>query len=65
MIVCLCNGFTDRDIKRVAQEGGVVDGEEAYAALGGTFCCGSCRCMADALVEDNVTTPAPVLMAAE
>lgn len=65
MIVCLCNGFTDRDIKRVAMEGGVTNGEEAYAALGGNYCCGSCQCMADQLVEDNAIKPSGMMIAAE
>lgn len=66
MIVCVCNGYSDKDIKRITQEGGVNTSEDVYAALGGTFCCGSCRCFADQLVEDNLApASAGILLAAE
>ena len=41
MYVCLCHGFTDRDVRRVVSAGGSTVGE-IYQALGYTPRCGKC-----------------------
>ncbi|WP_374762963.1 (2Fe-2S)-binding protein [Yunchengibacter salinarum] len=63
MYVCLCNGYTDRDIRESARQTGAQDADTAYMALGGGFCCGSCRDCAEDLVESERT--APLMLAAE
>ncbi|TNE64298.1 MAG: hypothetical protein EP335_07470 [Alphaproteobacteria bacterium] len=63
MYVCLCNGYTDRDIRNAVREGGVRTAEEAYLSLGNGFCCGACQDCACQLVEEEL--PNQRLLAAE
>ncbi|MFC3050517.1 (2Fe-2S)-binding protein [Kordiimonas pumila] len=63
MYVCLCNGYTDSQIKKVVHEGGVSTAEEAYMALGSGFCCGACKDCANEIVGAEL--PKRTLMAAE
>ena len=63
MYVCLCNGYTDRDIRAAVREGGVSSAEDAYMSLGNGFCCGACRDCATSVVEEEL--PSRRLLAAE
>ncbi|WP_417462284.1 (2Fe-2S)-binding protein [Kordiimonas sp.] len=54
MYVCLCNGYTDREIRSAVREGGVNCVDEAYMSLGNGFCCGACRDCATNLVEEEL-----------
>ena len=63
MYVCICNGYTDKQIKSTVRQGGVQDAEETYQALGNGFCCGACRDCAEKIVADEL--PNQTLMAAE
>ena len=63
MYVCMCNGYTDKDIRRVVQRGGVTCATDAYAALGSGFCCGTCKDCAEEVVSEEL--PSITLMAAE
>ena len=63
MYVCLCNGYSDKDIKSVVREGGVCSAEDAYQALGSGFCCGSCRDCAEDIVSQEL--PNVTVLAAE
>lgn len=63
MYVCLCNGYTDKQIRGAVREGGVSTAEEAYLALGNGFCCGSCVDCASDLVEKEL--PNQRVLAAE
>jgi bacterioferritin-associated ferredoxin len=57
MYVCLCNGLTDRDIRRVA---GPSDGSvsQVYRALGCAPQCGKCVPVVRQMVSD-APAPAP------
>ncbi|MDG2316279.1 MAG: (2Fe-2S)-binding protein [Gammaproteobacteria bacterium] len=50
MYVCICNGHSDRDIKRVAQSG-VSCARDIYIQLGKPMRCGRCIDMAEELVQ--------------
>ena len=63
MYVCLCNGYTDKQIRGAVREGGVSTAEEAYLSLGNGFCCGSCADCASDLVEKEL--PNQRVLAAE
>ena len=63
MYVCLCNGYTDRQIRSAVREGGVNTAEEAYLSLGNGFCCGACVECANSLVEEEL--PSRRMLAAE
>lgn len=63
MYVCICNGYTDKDIRNAVQQGGVNTAEEAYVSLGSDFNCGACRDCACDLVQEEL--PKRTLMAAE
>ncbi len=63
MYVCLCNGYTDRDIRSAVRQGGVHTAEDAYLSLGNGFCCGQCRDCANNLVEEEL--PNQRVLAAE
>lgn len=42
MYVCVCNGLTDRDIRRVIDERRLTRADEVYAALHCAPQCGTC-----------------------
>jgi bacterioferritin-associated ferredoxin len=65
MYVCICNGVTDADIRRVADEG-CRDLHELTMRTGCGSNCGSCRELAaEILLESrSQTLPLPVLRAA-
>ena len=72
MYICMCNGYTDKDIAAAVNTGGAATAEDAYAALGNGFCCGACRDCAEDLVADltetsigNPVAARTVLLAAE
>ena len=48
MFVCLCNGYTDRDILDAARECTTLD--EIYERLGGEPQCGGCLDYAESLI---------------
>jgi len=54
MYVCLCNGYTDSQIRDAVHDGGVNTPEEVYQALGNGFCCGSCRDCASSVVDEEL-----------
>lgn len=63
MYVCLCNGYTDSEIKTAVRENGVQSADDAYASLGNGFCCGACRECASEIVEAEL--PHQRILAAE
>jgi len=63
MYVCICNGYTDKQIRGVVREGGVHSAEDAYQALGNGFCCGACEDCANDLIADEL--PNQRVLAAE
>jgi bacterioferritin-associated ferredoxin len=65
MYVCICNGVTDADIRRVADEG-CRDVHELTMRTGCGSNCGSCRELAaEILLESrSQTLPLPVLRVA-
>lgn len=66
MYVCICNGHTDHDIRRIAARDGSDCVDQTYAALGGAVCCGSCRDCAKEIIDDTLAQIAtPMLVAAE
>lgn len=50
MYVCLCHGYTDSQISRLAEEG-VTSAAEAYERLGETPECGKCLDEAQAVID--------------
>ena len=65
MYVCLCNGYTEKQIAKTAADTGISCAEKVYESLGGGFCCGTCRDCAQQLVDDVVASEPLTLMAAE
>lgn len=63
MYVCLCNGYTDKQIRGAVREGGVSTAEEAYLSLGNGFCCGACEDCANDVVSEEL--PNRRILAAE
>ena len=63
MYVCVCNGYTDGEIRNAVREGGVNTAEEAYPSLGNGFCCGTCKDCASDLVAAEL--PNRRILAAE
>ncbi len=63
MYVCICNGITDRDIKRAVQRGAETLGC-LQAELSVSTCCGQCEdraveCLQRALTEELACVLAP------
>ena len=50
MYICLCNGYRESEIRRVAREGGTV-ASDAYVALGNGPCCGKCLDTAQSVID--------------
>ena len=65
MYVCICNGVTDADIRRVADEG-CRDLHELTMRTGCGGNCGSCRELAAEILRESRSQalPLPVLRAA-
>jgi len=63
MYVCVCNGYTDKEIKTAVRENGVKTAEEAYLSLGNGFCCGTCADCANDIVTAEL--PFQRVLAAE
>jgi len=57
MLVCICNGISDSEIKKTLQEG-AASFEEVHARLGVAGCCGECECYARELVQENLAAAA-------
>jgi bacterioferritin-associated ferredoxin len=51
MIVCLCRGLSERDLRRLVAEG-LESTEEISGSCGAGADCGACLSMIDRLVED-------------
>lgn len=51
MYVCICNGVTDREIRRAARNG-AASVSELRAELGVASSCGSCATLAQELIND-------------
>lgn len=54
MLVCFCNGVSDRKIRRLVREG-AFSGREVARACGAGASCGSCRRAVYALVEETLS----------
>lgn len=66
MYVCLCNPFTDKDVRKALSDEGVkkTPGQVYKACSGGQKpCCGTCLCMIREQIEEHKDHM--VLMAAE
>lgn len=53
MLVCHCNGVSDRHIRRVVREGAVTASDVARATGAGS-CCGGCREAIDEVVHSEL-----------
>lgn len=51
MYVCVCNGFTDRQIRGLAEGGGYRSAAGVHRALGGRVRCGKCLPMVAEMVR--------------
>ncbi|MGM0574597.1 MAG: (2Fe-2S)-binding protein [Myxococcota bacterium] len=58
MIVCLCEGVSDREIKRAARRGASTVGAVARTTGAGTGC-GRCRCTVRDLLRQVAQHPDP------
>ncbi len=56
MLVCFCNGVSDRKIRRLVREG-ASSVREVARACGAGVSCGSCRRAVHALVEETLGEP--------
>lgn len=54
MLVCICNGVSDSQIKQTLKDG-ASSFEEVHARLGVAGCCGECECYARSLVEQSLS----------
>lgn len=61
MFVCLCNGYRDKELREMAQEG-VRDVDDAYERLGGGPKCRRCVTFAQDILnrEAGEVEPAPL-----
>lgn len=59
MYVCMCNGLTDRDIRRASDQGHRTVAS-AYGALGAQVCCGQCVPMARELITKQAQLDANI-----
>lgn len=50
MYICLCNGYREAELRRVAREG-IASAAEAYNALGNGPCCGRCLDCAQQIID--------------
>ncbi len=57
MYVCLCNGYRDSELRRLAQDG-VSCAVEAYRSLGKGPCCGRCLETAQQIIDETRRAPA-------
>lgn len=53
MYICICNGITERDIRRACTEEGVQSLRELERCLGVGAGCGLCRSAAQELLSDH------------
>ena len=53
MIVCLCRGLSERDLRRMVAAGAAQSTEEISAACGAGADCGACLSMLDRLVDET------------
>jgi len=51
MYVCLCNAYTESDIRAAAAEGART-ADEAYCSIGDGPCCGRCIATAQQIIDD-------------
>ncbi len=58
MLVCFCNGISDRKIRRLVREG-ASSWREVARACGAGASCGGCRPAVHALVEETRGEPDP------
>ena len=56
MYVCICNGITDKQIRRAA-EAGVRDIRQLQSTLGVATGCGSCKQQATEILGEHRTAP--------
>jgi len=53
MLICHCNGVSDRHIRRVVRDGAVTASQVAQATGAGS-CCGGCRGAIEEIVHSEV-----------
>ncbi len=53
MIVCLCEGLSDRDLREVVRDG-ATSRYELSLRTGAGRCCGSCRCDLRQIVHEEL-----------
>jgi bacterioferritin-associated ferredoxin len=54
MLVCICNGITDKDIENAIHEGATGFGD-VRSSLGVGGCCGQCASYAKELVKSTIS----------
>lgn len=52
MIICLCEGLSDRDLRKVVRDG-ATSRWELSVRTGAGRCCGSCRCDLKQIVREE------------
>ena len=57
MIVCHCKGVTDRDIRRMVEQGTLPHTGEDRVAAAGTGC-GGCKTLVDRILRDHLAAAA-------
>ena len=62
MYVCLCNGYSETQLRALARDG-LDRAEAAFEALGAGPCCGSCISLAQQIIDSELA-PSPPLLAA-
>ena len=60
MYICLCNGITDRDIRRCVREGSACCVADLQRELGVATQCGRCETHARELIDQEATATAAV-----
>jgi len=59
----LCNGYTDQDVRRAAAAGHTTV-DAAYESLGNGPCCGSCKCFAQDMIDETMSSTAQAMAVA-
>lgn len=58
MIICLCEGLSDRDLREVVRNG-ATSRFELSMRTGAGRCCGSCRCDLKQIVQEETEAMVP------
>ena len=63
MYICICNAYSDKDIKQAVETYGHSEVEKVYCSLGDGLCCGKCEEAAQDVIDDTLFSAAMAVAA--